>query len=116
MVEQLTEELFDFDPSQRTQIERVLTDPRFGRCEVKELIDDLANGTEHLLSIREVSEYFRLSQPTIHRIIHAGTMPAIRFGDQFRIPYWRFLRSSGFTLDGSSVGEMLGIFPSTRTR
>ncbi len=38
------------------------------------------------LTVAEVAEMMRVSSMTVYRMVHAGELPAIRFGRSFRIP------------------------------
>jgi excisionase family DNA binding protein len=38
------------------------------------------------LTVAEVAEMMRVSNMTVYRLVHAGDLPAIRFGRSFRIP------------------------------
>jgi excisionase family DNA binding protein len=38
------------------------------------------------LTVAEVADMMRVSTMTVYRMVHAGEMPAIRFGRSFRIP------------------------------
>jgi excisionase family DNA binding protein len=38
------------------------------------------------LTVAEVAAMMRVSNMTVYRMIHAGDIPAIRFGRSFRIP------------------------------
>ena len=38
------------------------------------------------LTVAEVAEMMRVSTMTVYRMVHAGELPAIRFGRSFRIP------------------------------
>ena len=38
------------------------------------------------LTVQEVADLMRVSSMTVYRMVHAGDMPAIRFGRSFRIP------------------------------
>ena len=38
------------------------------------------------LTVAEVAEMMRVSNMTVYRLVHAGELPAIRFGRSFRIP------------------------------
>ena len=38
------------------------------------------------LTVAEVAEMMRVSKMTVYRLIHAGELPAIRFGRSFRVP------------------------------
>jgi len=38
------------------------------------------------LTVAEVAETMRVSTMTVYRLVHAGELPAIRFGRSFRIP------------------------------
>ena len=51
---------------------RELPDPR---------LDDL-----RFLTVAEVAAVMRVSRMTVYRLVHAGELPAIRFGRSFRVP------------------------------
>lgn len=38
------------------------------------------------LTVAEVAEMMRVSKMTVYRLVHAGELPAIRFGRSFRVP------------------------------
>jgi excisionase family DNA binding protein len=38
------------------------------------------------LTVQEVAEVMRVSNMTVYRLVHAGDLPAVRFGRSFRIP------------------------------
>lgn len=38
------------------------------------------------LTVAEVAEMMRVSRMTVYRLVHAGQLPAIRFGRSFRVP------------------------------
>ena len=38
------------------------------------------------LTVAEVAELMRVSNMTVYRMVHAGELPAIRFGRSFRVP------------------------------
>ncbi len=38
------------------------------------------------LTVQEVADLMRVSSMTVYRMVHAGELPAIRFGRSFRIP------------------------------
>lgn len=38
------------------------------------------------LTVAEVAQMMRVSRMTVYRMVHAGEMPAIRFGRSFRVP------------------------------
>lgn len=42
------------------------------------------------LTVQEVAERLRVSKMTIYRMCHAGTMPTVMVGSQFRIPEAKF--------------------------
>jgi len=48
----------------------------------------MANGLEDVrfLTVAEVAEMMRVSKMTVYRMVHAGELPAIRFGRSFRVP------------------------------
>lgn len=39
-----------------------------------------------LLTIPEIAVMARVSRMTIYRLVHAGELPAVRVGRQFRVP------------------------------
>uniref|UniRef100_A0A942YCT2 Helix-turn-helix domain-containing protein n=1 Tax=Neobacillus citreus TaxID=2833578 RepID=A0A942YCT2_9BACI len=38
------------------------------------------------LTVAEVAQMMRVSKMTVYRMVHAGELPAIRFGRSFRVP------------------------------
>lgn len=38
------------------------------------------------LTVQEVADMMRVSNMTVYRLVHAGELPAIRFGRSYRIP------------------------------
>ncbi|WP_040166352.1 helix-turn-helix domain-containing protein [Microbacterium gorillae] len=38
------------------------------------------------LTVAEVAELARVSKMTVYRMVHAGELPAIRFGRSYRVP------------------------------
>lgn len=38
------------------------------------------------LTVAEVAEMMRVSNMTVYRMVHAGELPAVRFGRSYRIP------------------------------
>ena len=38
------------------------------------------------LTVAEVAELMRVSKMTVYRLVHAGDLPAIRFGRSHRVP------------------------------
>ena len=38
------------------------------------------------LTVAEVADLMRVSRMTVYRMVHAGELPAIRFGRSFRVP------------------------------
>ena len=38
------------------------------------------------LTVGEVADMMRVSSMTVYRMVHAGDIPAVRFGRSFRIP------------------------------
>ncbi len=38
------------------------------------------------LTVAEVAEMMRVSNMTVYRLVHAGDLPAIRFGRSYRVP------------------------------
>lgn len=55
------------------------------------------------VTVAEVAEMMRVSKMTVYRLIHAGEMPAVRFGRSYRVPesaVEQFVR--GAVVDGQS--------------
>lgn len=46
-----------------------------------ERIDDV-----RFLTVAEVAAVMRVSKMTVYRMVHAGELPAIRFGKSYRVP------------------------------
>ncbi|MHA7303800.1 helix-turn-helix domain-containing protein [Arthrobacter sp. TMN-49] len=40
----------------------------------------------HFLTVQEVAEIMRVSKMTVYRMVHAGELPAVRFGRSYRVP------------------------------
>ena len=38
------------------------------------------------LTVAEVAAIMRVSKMTVYRLVHAGTLPAVRVGRSFRVP------------------------------
>jgi excisionase family DNA binding protein len=38
------------------------------------------------LTVAEVADMMRVSSMTVYRMVHAGQLPAVRFGRSYRIP------------------------------
>ena len=38
------------------------------------------------LTVAEVAELMRVSKMTVYRMVHAGDLPAVRFGRSYRVP------------------------------
>jgi excisionase family DNA binding protein len=38
------------------------------------------------LTVAEVAEIMRVSKMTVYRLVHAGDLPAVRFGRSYRVP------------------------------
>jgi excisionase family DNA binding protein len=43
-------------------------------------------GDVRFLTVAEVAEMMRVSSMTVYRMVHAGELPAVRFGRSYRIP------------------------------
>ena len=58
------------------------------------------------LTVAEVAEMMRVSKMTVYRLVHAGELPAIRFGRSFRVPESAVEAAIGTHLsdEGSAVG------------
>lgn len=55
------------------------------------------------VTVAEVADMMRVSKMTVYRLIHAGDMPAVRFGRSYRVPesaVEQFVR--GAVVDGQS--------------
>lgn len=44
------------------------------------------NPSPRFLTVAEVAEMCRVSRMTVYRWVHAGELPAVRFGKSFRVP------------------------------
>ncbi len=56
---------------------------------------DAANlAAARFMTVTEVAQMMRVSRMTVYRMIHAGELPAVRFGRSYRVPE-------------SAVGEIL---------
>ncbi|MFJ6418633.1 helix-turn-helix domain-containing protein [Paeniglutamicibacter sp. NPDC091659] len=40
----------------------------------------------HYLTVSEVAVSMRVSKMTVYRLVHAGELPAVRFGRSYRVP------------------------------
>ncbi|MCF4005813.1 helix-turn-helix domain-containing protein [Corynebacterium uropygiale] len=38
------------------------------------------------VTVAEVAEIMRVSKMTVYRLVHSGTLPAVRVGRSFRVP------------------------------
>lgn len=38
------------------------------------------------MTVNEVAELLRVSRMTVYRMVHAGELPAVRFGRSYRVP------------------------------
>jgi excisionase family DNA binding protein len=47
-------------------------------------MSDLAD--MRFLTVAEVAELMRVSKMTVYRLVHAGELPAVRFGRSYRVP------------------------------
>lgn len=45
-----------------------------------------SSASMRFLTVQEVADTMRVSSMTVYRMVHAGDIPAIRFGRSFRIP------------------------------
>lgn len=48
------------------------------------MVEDLDD--VRFLTVAEVADMMRVSKMTVYRLVHAGELPAIRFGRSFRVP------------------------------
>ncbi|MBN2177334.1 MAG: helix-turn-helix domain-containing protein [Demequinaceae bacterium] len=44
------------------------------------------NNRTTFLTVAEVADLLRVSRMTVYRWVHAGDLPAVRFGRSFRVP------------------------------
>ncbi|GAA1869315.1 helix-turn-helix domain-containing protein [Paeniglutamicibacter psychrophenolicus] len=57
------------------------------------------------MTVAEVAEVMRVSKMTVYRLVHAGDLPAVRFGRSYRVPesaVQEYLRAAGFGRDSST--------------
>ncbi|ALE93162.1 AlpA family transcriptional regulator [Arthrobacter alpinus] len=60
----------------------------------------------NFLTVQEVAELMRVSKMTVYRMVHAGELPAVRFGRSYRVPanaVESFLKSAVVDGTGSHV-------------
>ena len=55
--------------------------PGFGGSEDMAELSDV-----RFLTVAEVAELMRVSKMTVYRLVHAGELPAVRFGRSYRVP------------------------------
>jgi len=48
--------------------------------------DDGSLADTRFMTVTEVAEMMRVSRMTVYRMIHAGEVPAVRFGRSYRVP------------------------------
>lgn len=63
------------------------------------------NSAPRFLTVAEVAEMCRVSRMTVYRWVHAGDLPAVRFGKSFRVPQdaaREFVERASLT---ASIGE-----------
>lgn len=60
-------------------------------------LDDL-----RFLTVAEVAALMRVSRMTVYRLVHAGELPAVRFGRSFRVPEAAVLKAIEPPLAGSA--------------
>ena len=46
----------------------------------------LPNKAPQFYTVAEVAELTRVSRMTVYRMVHAGELPAVRFGSSYRVP------------------------------
>ncbi|PXA70388.1 helix-turn-helix domain-containing protein [Cryobacterium arcticum] len=54
------------------------------------------------LTVAEVADLMRVSRMTVYRLVHAGELPAVRFGRSFRVPEEAVLRAIEPPVPGSA--------------
>ena len=47
---------------------------------------DRSLGEVRFLTVAEVAALMRVSKMTVYRLVHSGTLPAVRVGRSFRVP------------------------------
>lgn len=58
----------------------------------------------NFLTVQEVADLMRVSKMTVYRMVHAGELPAVRFGRSYRVPanaVEEYLRSA--VVDGTET-------------
>lgn len=66
------------------------------------------------MTVAEVADMLRVSRMTVYRWVHAGDLPAVRFGRSFRVPasaVEQFMEQATFDSitdedDGSAAGKV----------
>ncbi|TXK18602.1 helix-turn-helix domain-containing protein [Homoserinibacter sp. GY 40078] len=56
------------------------------------------------LTVQEVADMMRVSTMTVYRLVHAGELPAVRFGRSYRIPESAVAGVVGLAGGGAQVG------------
>ncbi len=56
------------------------------------------------LTVQEVADMMRVSTMTVYRLVHAGELPAVRFGRSYRIPESAVAGVVGLGQDDAQVG------------
>ena len=54
------------------------------------------------LTVAEVALVMRVSRMTVYRLVHAGDLPAVRFGRSFRVPESAVLKAIEPPIMGSA--------------
>ena len=54
------------------------------------------------LTVAEVALVMRVSRMTVYRLVHAGNLPAVRFGRSFRVPESAVLKAIEPPIAGSA--------------
>ncbi len=49
-------------------------------------VPDITGPALRFLTVAEVAEEMRVSKMTVYRLVHGGTLPAVRVGRSFRVP------------------------------
>lgn len=49
-------------------------------------MDEPAFVAPRFMTVAEVADVTRVSRMTVYRMVHAGTLPAVRVGRSFRVP------------------------------
>ncbi len=71
----------------------------------------MMNHTEEVMTLRQVADYFKVSEMTIHRLTQRGMLPGVKIGRQ-----WRYFRQNieMIVRKSQAVGEIAGAHGATK--